>query len=243
MNNTVDVSVVLNAHKEGRLMHASLRSACDAIEYGRKQGLSCELIVVLDSPDSSTERFCSEFLPSQTRLVNTSVEDLGLARNAGVDAALGTFVAFLDADDLWVQNWLTASFEFMSTLDSEREFILHPEFVVYFEGDSRLWKLLDQEQVEFSQDLLFEYNPWHALSFSKSETCRRIPFRPSNLQQGFGYEDWLFHCDSIAAGVVHKIVPGTMHCLRQKTWKRSLLKDTQSSNAVIAPSPLFDFSW
>ena len=66
-----------------------------------------EIIVVNDgSPD--TEEFEQAIAPYLNRIHYLKQENLGasMARNAGVQAALGEFIAFLDADDLWQPNYL-----------------------------------------------------------------------------------------------------------------------------------------
>jgi glycosyltransferase involved in cell wall biosynthesis len=73
-----------------------------------------EIIVVNDgSPD--TEEFEQAIAPYLNRIRYLKQENLGasVARNAGVKAARGEFIAFLDADDLWLPNYLDAQMKFI----------------------------------------------------------------------------------------------------------------------------------
>jgi glycosyltransferase involved in cell wall biosynthesis len=73
-----------------------------------------EVIVVNDgSPD--TEEFEQAIAPYLNHISYLKQENLGasVARNTGVQAARGEFVAFLDADDLWLPNYLDAQMKFI----------------------------------------------------------------------------------------------------------------------------------
>ena len=59
---SIDVTVVLNAHREGSLAHASVESARAAAEHARRSGLEVEMLVVLDRPDSETRSYFDEYV-------------------------------------------------------------------------------------------------------------------------------------------------------------------------------------
>jgi len=74
-----------------------------------------EVIIVNDgSPD--TEEFERAIIPYRERIRYLKQENRGAsaARNAGLCAARGELIAFLDADDLWLPNYLTEQLKFMS---------------------------------------------------------------------------------------------------------------------------------
>jgi glycosyltransferase involved in cell wall biosynthesis len=73
-----------------------------------------EVIVVNDgSPD--TEEFENALRPYLDRIIYLKQENGGasVARNAGLNAARGEFVAFLDGDDVWLPNYLEQQMTFM----------------------------------------------------------------------------------------------------------------------------------
>jgi len=73
-----------------------------------------EVIVINDgSPD--TKEFELALAPYLDRIVYLKQENLGasVARNAGLRAARGEFVAFLDADDVWLPNYLADQMRFI----------------------------------------------------------------------------------------------------------------------------------
>jgi glycosyltransferase involved in cell wall biosynthesis len=62
-----------------------------------------EVVVVVDGPDASTNEALSGIGDSRLRIVNLPISRGGsAARNAGVQAANGEWVAFLDDDDEWL---------------------------------------------------------------------------------------------------------------------------------------------
>jgi len=65
-----------------------------------------EVIIVDDgSPDQSIE-VCRQFTDSRIKIVQQSNRGLAGARNTGIRHAQGEYVAFLDADDLWLPEKL-----------------------------------------------------------------------------------------------------------------------------------------
>lgn len=67
-----------------------------------------ELILVDDGSPDSCPRMCDEFAARDSRIRVIHKENGGLssARNAGIDAAKGRYLAFLDSDDLWTPVFL-----------------------------------------------------------------------------------------------------------------------------------------
>ena len=236
-----DISLIVTAHEEGRLLHATMESALDAICCARDSGLSAQLLLVQDSPNSETKVYCSQLPEGAAEVLEVDFRDPGLARNAGVRKSKGDFIAFLDGDDLIGRTFLSDAHRFVQ--GDSRSLILHPELVVYFEAGIDAWRPIDQDDVSFSPEVLLEHNLWPAISFSARTTYEAVPFRTSDSEHGFGFEDWLFNCDTVARGFIHKLVPNTLLCVRRKSSLNSRLRESLDNRLVMNASTLFSPSW
>ena len=111
------VSVVIPAHNAAPFVAAALESV-----LGQSRPAQ-EVIVVDDASTDATEEVVSRYPVTLLRLpTNHGPSE---ARNAGVRAATGDVVAFLDADDIWYSNHL----EIVAGLLDR-----HPEAVVAYSG-------------------------------------------------------------------------------------------------------------
>lgn len=113
-NHTEVVSVIVPAYNAAAYIKETLESVF-AQTYRH-----FEIIVVNDgSPD--TPALEEVLLPYRDRIVYLTQENRGLsgARNTGLRAATGSLVALLDADDIWLPDYLEVQAKFL------RE---HPEF-------------------------------------------------------------------------------------------------------------------
>jgi teichuronic acid biosynthesis glycosyltransferase TuaG len=74
-----------------------------------------ELIVVNDGSADHTPAIVETFAlqDKRVKLLNQENKGLGAARNAGMDGAAGQWIAFLDADDLWLTNKLQVQYLFI----------------------------------------------------------------------------------------------------------------------------------
>lgn len=231
----VDITVILNAHNEGMLAHPTVLSLAQARTQAAHAGLAVEVLVMQDMPSRETVEYFKACEVPDLTTVTISHHDLGLSRNAGVEAAQGQWIAFLDADDLWSPNWLVACH--MAATAEQPEVIWHPEVNLYFGREPHIFVHVDMEDPAFDLLTLTTSNYWTALSFSSREFCRTHPYPPSHLDKQLGYEDWCWNTDAIRWGALHKIVPGTVHFIRQK--QVSLLHKTNSLQSLMYPTLLF----
>ena len=96
------VSVVVPAYNAERTLKASVDSvlAQDFRDF--------EIIVVNDGSSDSTKAILATY-DSQIQVIDQINRGAPAARNAGVSAASGKLIAFLDSDDLWSPDKLTRS--------------------------------------------------------------------------------------------------------------------------------------
>ncbi|MBE6692222.1 MAG: glycosyltransferase family 2 protein [Ruminococcaceae bacterium] len=111
--NEILVSVVIPAYN-------SANTIVDAIRSALKQSVSLEVIVI---DDCSTDNICEKIsiFESDARFKYVrNRANLGVAksRNLGVSLAQGEYVAFLDADDYWVDRKLEKQIELIRKTDA-----------------------------------------------------------------------------------------------------------------------------
>lgn len=85
-----------------------LEEALDSVLNQTYQRL--ELIVVNDGSSDGTSRVIAEF-GSRVRCVDQLNSGPAVARNRGIAEATGDFIAFLDADDLWLPEKISCQME------------------------------------------------------------------------------------------------------------------------------------
>jgi len=96
-----DVSVVIPTHNRKRLLGQTLRSAL------AQRGLDFEVLVMDDGSTDGTADGVAALGDHRVRLLrHQRPRGVAAARNTGVAAAHGAWVAFLDDDDLWAPDKL-----------------------------------------------------------------------------------------------------------------------------------------
>jgi glycosyltransferase involved in cell wall biosynthesis len=102
----IRLSIIVPAYNR----EATIGSALQSI--GRTLPDSCEIIVVDDGSTDQTALQAARALRAmdadQSRIIRQTGAGPGAARNAGVAQAKGDYLAFLDSDDLWSDQTLTA---------------------------------------------------------------------------------------------------------------------------------------
>ena len=98
---TPEVSVVIPTRDRSRLLALTLRS----VRWQR--GVDLEVLVVDDGSTDDTAEVVAAIADPRIRLVRQPVaQGVSAARNRGIAEAGGTWVAFLDDDDLWAPDKL-----------------------------------------------------------------------------------------------------------------------------------------
>lgn len=94
------VSVIIPCYNHGRYLAHAVRSVL-AQSY-----TNWEAIIVDDGSTDETHHVAAQFTDARIRYIHQRNQGLAAARNAGILAAQGRYLAFLDADDEWAPGFL-----------------------------------------------------------------------------------------------------------------------------------------
>jgi hypothetical protein len=204
----------MNAHGEGLLAGPSIASFCDARAHAQAHGLDVESIFVLDRAQSLTRATIAAATVPDVTIYETDFGDPGSSRNFGASKATGDFVAYLDADDLWSENWLTAATRFCQA--QPERIVAQSEVNVVFGDVHNLWIHADSAAPDFDISYLAVGNYWDAMVFTWRDIMLEFPIQPNDLKRGYGHEDWHWNCRTLLAGLHHRPVPDTVHFKRRR---------------------------
>ena len=105
MHPSLRISVIIPTYNRGWIIK-------EAIDSVLTQNYSdFELIVVDDGSTDDTQNILAEY-KSRIRILQQDNKGVSAARNYGIDKARGDYLAFLDSDDIWLQNKITTQVNF-----------------------------------------------------------------------------------------------------------------------------------
>lgn len=97
-----------------------------------------ELLVVDDGSTDGTRSVVEELTDPRVRYLGMENRERGAARNAGVKASQGSYITFLDSDDLWYPNHLESVHRSVRKRDNPPVF--HQAYEVVNEEGEVIWR-------------------------------------------------------------------------------------------------------
>lgn len=110
----MQLSIVIPAFNESRLIEHTLQSVAAAIAANQQSGFTSEVIVVDNNSSDNTAELARQ---AGARVVFEPINQIGRARNAGAAQATGDWLLFLDADSLLSPGLLA---DILRTIESKR---------------------------------------------------------------------------------------------------------------------------
>lgn len=131
-------SVILPTHNRAYVLWRAVQSVLAQTEKG------WELIVVDDGSSDCTQRLLEEFRDRRIRLVRTENRGPSAARNQGVDLARGDYVAYLDSDNTWHDDFLEKMLSAASDNPEDVLWYCGADVTFWERDESRQWNLIEQ---------------------------------------------------------------------------------------------------
>lgn len=233
------VSAVVTFHRERELVVPTLHAIERMRVRAEAAGLAVQLVMTLDGGDPETERaiLSHPALRPVDVLHRVELFDLSLCRNHAISHASGEFIAILDGDDLFSENWILVAVQTIRRHGPST--IVHPRLMIAFGTWQSYWEQIDQTDPRFLPETLISFNHWNACAVARREVFAQCPYVYARVGAGFGFEDWHWNCETIANGFVHRLGPQTFRLERRKA-EGSLNVAHQDHAAILRPSTFFD---
>jgi len=229
-------SIVLPVHNEGHILLKTLKSLSEAALFAANDDI--ELVIVRDNADERTKSVADYYDYSAFRSVNiidVNFESVGLARNAGVRAAGGDFIFFLDGDDLVSYNYFA---EMITVRDKEndKKKIYFPELYCEFGCLEQIVRFYGSDTI--SPLMMFSRHVWGSTIAAYRESLLKVPVQDIPISSGYAYEDYNHNLDLLAHGYKFKIVPNTVMFYRKRQGS-GVYALSQSLSVDIPPASLY----
>ena len=235
----VDVTLGVTAHREGYLLHRTMRAARRLVATATAAGMVVEIVVNLDRADDRTRGFAAAHAEQDPsiRLQDSDFGDVASARNGVVDAARGRYVCLMDGDDLLTDTFLVDAFGIAEAYG--RHCIVFPDLVFTFGQslDRTIHRQRSTLETPEMRAALFEYNTYVCTFLASREIYAQCRYEPSVGL--YGFEDWHWVTQAAAAGFEFIRCPESAFFYRLKSEEESLRLRHATTNTVLRPSPLF----
>ena len=207
---------MLNSHKAPLIsfvvphynLPQELLQRCIASIIAQELPKECyEIIVVDDGSDTAPALTKEQAAEDNIKIIFTNHSGPGGARNAGIDAAQGKYIQFIDADDTLCPKSLIGCIEI---LRSERPSILRFAYNVCYEGEASYNRQTEEKPTKYSNTIsgaafMAEHNlhgsPWSYIFERKIADINNIRFAT-----GVYHEDEEFNTK------LHYHAPTLVHC-------------------------------
>ena len=124
-----------------------------AVDSVLEQTLSeMEIILVDDGSEDTSPQICDRYAreyPDRIRVIHKENEGLGMARNTGVRAAVGEYIAFLDSDDTVEPEMYEELYE--RAVEENYDMVMCDVKIIYVEEDrSVVVSTYSSEEIDLS---------------------------------------------------------------------------------------------
>lgn len=231
-----DLTVIVTAHDETVVAGPTMRSADLAVEAARERGYTVQPIIALDAATEATTAYFqqSRFDHWERRILNEG--DLGRVRNALLPDTDGDLIAFLDADDLFSENWLAEGCAAIRAGDKRGEkLIAHPELNVLFDRNAAVTRNVDQDSALFTPHYFYVRNYYDSLCLAPREAHLAAPYTPRDIPNGLSYQDWQFSMETMSRGWKHVVVKDTIIFKRRRDF--SLVMESKGRRSLVRGLP------
>lgn len=233
---TTDLTLVITAHNETLVSGPTMTSADRAVAEARAAGITVQTVIGLDAPTARTREYFEQPRFDHWERLVLHDADVGRVRNRLVPDMAGRHIAFLDADDLFSENWLAEGVAVLAAAEERGERVIaHPEVNMIFDGVRAVLHNVDSDSEVFTPYFLHLRNCYDSLCLTPREAHLEVPYVHRDIPNGLSYQDWQFAVETLARGWRHVVVPDTVIFKRRRDF--SLMIESQQRRSLIRSLP------
>ncbi|QZY28148.1 glycosyltransferase family A protein [Nocardioides coralli] len=232
----VDLSLVVTAHNETFVCGPTMTAADLAVQAARDAGYTVQTIVALDKATPETTDYFHQPAFDHWERWEMDHGDLGRVRNALIPRTDGRHIAFLDADDLFSENWLARGLDTLTAAEARGERVIaHPEVNIVFDGGKYLLQNVDQDSPLFTPYFLYVRNGYDSLCLTPREAHLEVPYVHRDIPNGLSFQDWQFAVETMSRGWRHVVVRDTIIFKRRRDF--SLVVESSGRKSILRSLP------
>lgn len=236
-----DLTVVVTAHDETAVCGPTMEAADLAVDEAIRRGFSVQRVIALDAATQETHAYFRQSRFDHWERWVMQEGDLGKVRNALLPRTDGRYIAFLDADDLFSENWLAEGIARLRSADERGEkMIVHPELNVIFDGARSVLRNVDQDSTLFTPYLFYVRNYYDSLCMTPREAHLEVPYVHRDIPNGLSYQDWQFSIETMSRGWRHVVVRDTIIFKRRRDFSLVVESKTRKSIVRVLPEMAID---
>jgi hypothetical protein len=214
---SIDISVILTCHAETVVSGPTVRAVNSAAREAERVGLRVEKVAGLDNPTESSTEYFNSALSEGWKKFELSCGDAGEARNSLALKSSGKLIAFIDADDIFSENWLSVGATIaLSDAASRKCRVVHPEINWFFDGANSVLCNQSQTAPLFLDHYWRQWNYYDLLCIARREAFIENPYEKIDSNNGFAWEDWRWNLEIMEKGYIHIIAPDTIIFKRRR---------------------------
>jgi glycosyltransferase involved in cell wall biosynthesis len=231
-----DLTLIVTAHDETLVAGPTMRSADVAVDAARERGYTVQPIIALDAATEATAAYFHQprFDHWERRIVHEG--ELGRVRNVLVPETDGELIAFLDADDLFSENWLAEAIAALKAGQERGEkLIAHPELNVLFDRNHAVTRNVDQDSSLFTPHYLYVRNYYDSLCLAPRDAHLEVPYASRDIPNGLSFQDFQFSIETMSRGWKHVVVKDTIIFKRRRDF--SLMVENKNRKTIVRSLP------